>query len=622
MLENFPRNRDSLVVNNIYTVGHSPEDLEILEGYEVKAYVMTPIHKDGNLWGMLAVFQTSEARSWAAVEVSALNQIAAQVGAAMQRIDNLEQVQRQAEELLKSSERERLIAKTVDRIRQAIDLQQVFKITAREIRGFLDVDRVAMYKFDPESNFHRGKIVAEDIRPGFVSILSVTIEDNCFGERHAELYKQGRVLAVADIHQATFPNCYIDMLSEFQVRGNLVVPLFRGEDLWGLFCIHQCSGPREWQEAEIEFTKQIASQLNTAIQQGEYLEQLRQASERLVEAAEREKAAKEQLQQKVIQVLMAVRPALEGDLTVRAPVTDDEVGTIADAYNNTLSSLREIVTQMQEAARQVTRTSEASEAAITLLTTQAQQQSQALSQAKAQVETMVHSTEVVGTNAQQVETAVQQANQIVLAGDAAMDGTVEGILEIRETVAETNQRLKRLSESTQKIAKVVNLISNFTTQTQILALNASIEATRAGEYGRGFAVVADEVRSLARQSAEAATEIEQLVQEIQVGTAEVSTALDTSIQQVAEGTELVTEARENLSAIVEATAEISQIVANITQATQEQTQQFQSVTQTMNQVAAIANKTSEDSVLISSFLKEMLETAQMLQAKSDQFKVN
>jgi methyl-accepting chemotaxis protein PixJ len=218
--------------------------------------------------------------------------------------------------------------------------------------------------------------------------------------------------------------------------------------------------------------------------------------------------------------------------------------------------------------------------------------------------------------------AVQQANQTVREGDAAMNRTVDGILEIRATVAETSKRLKRLSESSQKVSKVVNLISNFTTQTQLLALNAAIEATRAGEYGRGFVVVADEVRSLARQSAEATSEIEQLVQEIQMGTAEVSSVMEKGIQQVAQGTTQVQDARQNLNAIVEATTQISQLVEGITEATQVQTEQFQSVTQTMSEVAAIANKTSEDSIEISTSFKDLLTMAQNLQASADQFKVD
>jgi methyl-accepting chemotaxis protein PixJ len=249
-------------------------------------------------------------------------------------------------------------------------------------------------------------------------------------------------------------------------------------------------------------------------------------------------------------------------------------------------------------------------------------QFESLNQALGEIQAMTETTEAVGESAQQVEVAVQQANHTVQEGDAAMNRTVDGILAIRETVAETSKRIKRLSESSQKVSKVVNLIGNFTTQTQLLALNAAIEATRAGEYGRGFVVVADEVRSLARQSAEATKEIEQLVQEIQRGTAEVSTAMETGIQQVAQGTNLVSDTRQTLTAIVEATGQISQLVESITEATRQQTQQSQSVTKIMTEVAAIANKTSDDSVEISTSLKDLSAMAQNLQVGVEQFKVD
>ena len=375
------------------------------------------------------------------------------------------------------------------------------------------------------------------------------------------------------------------------------------------------------QEFELNALAQIGVQVGAALQQAEYLAQIQDQSEQLTNSAQREKADKEAVQREVMQLLSAVRPALEGDLTVRAPVTNNEVGTIADAYNNTLQSLRRIVTQVQQASRKVAQTSVDRESNIAKLTAQAQQQFMALGQATEHIQTMVNSTEAVGQSAQQVEVAVQTANQTLQAGDAAMNRTVDGILEIRETVAETSKRLKRLSESSQKVSRVVNLISNFTNQTQLLALNAAIEATRAGEYGRGFVVVADEVRSLARQSAEATTEIEQLVQDIQKSTAEVSTAMDKGIQQVAQGTAMVQDTRLTLNAIVDATSQISQLVEGITQATQVQTQEFQSVTTTMTEVAGIANKTSSDAMEISTSFQELLAMAKNLQASADQFKV-
>jgi methyl-accepting chemotaxis protein PixJ len=203
-----------------------------------------------------------------------------------------------------------------------------------------------------------------------------------------------------------------------------------------------------------------------------------------------------------------------------------------------------------------------------------------------------------------------------------MNRTVDGIMAIRESVAEVGRKLKQLGESSQKISRVVNLIGDFATQTQLLSLNAAIEATRAGEYGRGFAVVADEVRSLARQSTGATQEIEKLVAEIQSQTGEVTKVMETAVGQVITGTNLVEETRTSLKAIAAATGQISELVQGITQATLAQLQQSQSVTQTMKDVAAIATHTTEDSLELSASFQQSLETAQQLQAAVDQFKVD
>jgi methyl-accepting chemotaxis protein PixJ len=168
----------------------------------------------------------------------------------------------------------------------------------------------------------------------------------------------------------------------------------------------------------------------------------------------------------------------------------------------------------------------------------------------------------------------------------------------------------------------VNLISNFATQTNVLALNAAIEATRAGEYGKGFAVVADEVRSLSRQSAAATIEIEKLVQEIQAETGEVAMAMETGIQQVLEGTNLVSETRRNLNAIVAATAQISQLLEQITAATQTQMTRSVSVTTSMQQVAEISHNTVAQAQALAEVFQQLLATAKELLTTASQFKVN
>ena len=610
------RNNESFVVNDIYKMGHHHCHIDMLEQFEAKAYVIVPVFAGQKLWGLLAAYQNSGSRHWQESEVSLLNQIGVQFGVALQQAELVVHSQQQAE-------REKILAKIIDRIRQTLDTNTILRTTTQEVRQLLKADRVAVYRFNPDWS---GEFIAESVANGWSRLVGPDIktvwEDTHLQETQGGRYRNNQTFAVNDIYKAGHHHCHIEMLEQFEAKAYVVVPVFTGQKLWGLLAAYQNSGVRHWEELEVNLLNQVAAQMGMALQQAQSLAQLRIQSEQLAKAAAREKAAKEQLQQRVIQLLAAVKPVFSGDLTVRVPITEDEVGTIADAYNNTIQSLRKIVTQVQTATLQVAETSQSSEASIVELSQQAQQQFQKVNKALKQIQVMIGSTQAVATNAQQVETAVQQANQTVRKGDAAMNRTVDGILAIRETVAETGKKIKRLSESSQKISKVVSLISNFTTQTQLLALNASIEATRAGEYGRGFTVVADEVRSLSRQSADATTEIEKLVQEIQAETSAVAAAMDTGIQQVVGGSNLVNETRQQLNAVVAATAQISQLVQGITQATQAQTQQSQLVTQAMSDVAAIANKTSTDSSQIAASFQGLLTTAQQLQANVGQFKVN
>ncbi|MEG4087882.1 PAS domain S-box protein [Microcoleus sp. Pol12B4] len=168
----------------------------------------------------------------------------------------------------------------ISKIRESLDLETIFKITATEVRQLLNADRVAVYRFLPESEGNEGEVVSEDVLPQYSPFLGTRVRDYCFGEQFAAKYTKGYVQAVTDIYKARLSPCHLKILKRFQIRANLVVPLLQGKHLWGLLCIHSCGQPRQWQEDEIEFAKQVGDHLAVAIYQAElHLQTQRQIAE-------------------------------------------------------------------------------------------------------------------------------------------------------------------------------------------------------------------------------------------------------------------------------------------------------------------------------------------------------
>ncbi|OUL18791.1 histidine kinase [Nostoc sp. RF31YmG] len=171
-------------------------------------------------------------------------------------------------------QRQKALFRVITRLREPIDLETIFQATATEVRQLLAVDRVGMFRFYPDSGWNDGEFVSEDVDPAFPSAMEQRIHDHCFGEQFAVHYQQGRIQAVADIHTYGLSDCHIQVLAQFQIRANLVIPLLQGKTLWGLLCINQCRAPREWQPTEIEFATEIASHLAVALQHAELLADL------------------------------------------------------------------------------------------------------------------------------------------------------------------------------------------------------------------------------------------------------------------------------------------------------------------------------------------------------------
>ncbi|OUL18037.1 methyl-accepting chemotaxis protein [Nostoc sp. RF31YmG] len=337
--------------------------------------------------------------------------------------------------------------------------------------------------------------------------------------------------------------------------------------------------------------------------------------------ADEQEEAKENLQRQVIRLLDDVEGAARGDLTVQAEVTADVLGAVADAFNLTIQNLRDIVQQVKVAAKEVTKGATNSETFARALSSDALRQAEELAVTLNSVQVMTDSIQRVAEAAREAETVARDASTIALKGGEAVENTVAGILEIRETVAETTRKVKRLAESSQEISKIVALISQIASRTNLLALNASIEAARAGEAGRGFAIVADEVRQLADKSAKSLKEIEQIVMQIQSETGSVMTAMEEGTQQVIKGTKLAEEAKRSLENIIQVANRIDILVRSITSDTVEQTETSRAVAHVMQSVELTAQETSQEAQRVSGALQNLVGVSRDLIASVERFRV-
>ncbi|HEY9749120.1 MAG TPA: methyl-accepting chemotaxis protein, partial [Allocoleopsis sp.] len=514
--------------------------------------------------------------------------------------------------------RVQLLADITAQIRQSLNLDAILQTTVEAVQKGLETNRVMIYRFDDNWD---GVVIAESVAPGWSETRGIKLVDTCLKDNQGGSYRNGQVRAIADIYDAGLTPCHIKMLERFDVKANLVAPILVNEKLFGLLIAHHCSAARDWEQPEIELFAQLSTQVGIALEQAQLLEQIEQARQQAESTSQEQRQQKESLQMQLIGLLSDVEGASRGDLTVRADVTAGDIGTVADFFNAIIESLRRIVTQVKTTAGQVNTSVGENEHAIRQLAEVALKQAEEIAHTLNSVEQMTASIQAVAVSAHQAADVARQASTTAETGGVAMDKTVRSILSLRETVANTAKKVKRLGESSQQISKVVSLINQIALQTNLLAINASIEAARAGEEGRGFAVVAEEVGELAAQSAAATKDIEQIVENIQLETSEVVQAMELGTTQVVEGTHLVEDAKHSLSQILEVSRHIDQLVRSISDATVSQAQTSQSVTQLMQQLAQASQHTSEASRQVSTSLSQTVTVTQQLQESVDTFKV-
>lgn len=535
-----------------------------------------------------------------------------------EQLEELQQKQKQETEQLRLSTDRLISLKNLAlHLSSSWKSQDIYNLAVQDIRQALKADRTVIYKFDEK---WQGVFLAESLIAGFPCAMGVKIYEPCLAS-YIDKYRQGRVIAIDDIYKAGLSDCYLQQLETFGVKANLIAPIMVGEKLLGLLIAHQCSQPRIWQQSEIDLFEQFARLVGMALERANLLTVTESARVNAEDLFEEQRQQKEQLQAQLMALLQQIEGVIQGDLTVHAQVGSGEIGTIADFFNVIVENLRGIVTQVKDAAANLNHAVAQNSTAMQQLANAAHVQAVEIGNTLDTVAKMRSAIKTVAKNTLVATRMTHNASQVAREGNAAMDETVENILALRDTIDETAQKMKRFKEASQQITRVVGLINQISTQTNLLAINAGIEAAREGEGKQGFAAVAEEVAALATKTVNAASEIETIASNIQHETSVVVNAMELGNIQVDEGTRLLTVAKASLNEIVEACLQIDSSVTSISNATVSQVQASHKVKNAVKEVAQISTMTSDYSQQVLSSLQETFAISQEMQASVEIFKV-
>ena len=335
---------------------------------------------------------------------------------------------------------------------------------------------------------------------------------------------------------------------------------------------------------------------------------VRETNRQLHETAEKN----ERNQTAIMRLLDEIEDLADGDLTVTASVTEDFTGTIADSINYSVDQLRDLVATINLTAGQVAGAVQDTQATAMHLAQASEHQAQQIAEASTAIEQMAQSIDQVSANAAESSAVAERSVEIANKGNEVVHNTIHGMDNIREQIQDTAKRIKRLGESSQEIGDIVSLIDDIADQTNILALNAAIQASMAGDAGRGFAVVADEVQRLAERSSAATRQIETLVRAIQTDTNEAVISMEQTTTEVVRGARLAQDAGVALEEIEGVSKTLAALIQSISNAAQQQTSSAGQISLTMNVIQQITTQTSSGSTATAESIGNLAKMASQL----------
>ena len=544
--------------SNIYEAGMTKCYIEQLEQLEVKANLVTPIVNEGKLFGLLVAHQCSDFRAWQQPEIRWVTQIATQVGFALDNAKLLVEAKQLKQQVKDESKWTEYFTDAVRYIRESLKTEDILKTSVKEVRRILECDRVVVYSMNSDD---RGEIVAESVAPGWTRAKGKVIKDPCFEARYLDKYRNGRVRAWNNIYEAGMTKCYIEQLEQLEVKANLVTPIINEGQLFGLLVAHQCEHTRHWQQAEIRWISQIATQVGFALDNAKLLERLTESTQANSKISEQQNEQTEALKDRVVEIL-----------------ADN-----GSAYQT--------------------------------LSQSAMQQSETTINVLHQIQKVADSFNGIALNVQQIKFQEQQNDLALQDTKDSLELAVGHISEIQRTIQNASVGFNNVGSSTRSLFEAVNTIREVSKQIvqQAMNLNRAVNRGQMDANSQNSLMdLSDNVFSSMQQLYEASAKIEPLFNNIQTEIREKTIVLDSGIQQSLDGVGKFQSACQKLERVVTLHNKMNILIKNISQAVENQTQSSLFAKDSVKEVASIAERISAQSMNITQSFNQLVVLVQKL----------
>ena len=552
------RNGRVRVWSNIYEAKMTPCYIEQLEQLEVKANLVTPIINEDKLFGLLVAHQCSDFRQWQQPEIRWVTQIATQVGFALDNAKLLAEAKHLKQQVRDESKWTEYFTNATQHIRESLKTKDILKTSVKEVRRILKCDRVIVYSMNADE---RGEIVAESVAPGWTRAKGKVIKDPCFEAKYLDKYRNGRVRAWGNIYEAGMTKCYIEQLEQLEVKANLVTPIINEGKLSGLLVAHQCSDTREWQQAEIRWIAQVATQVGFALNNAKLLEKLQESTQTNSQVLDRQREQTEALKDRVVEIL-------------------------ADNGNagRTLS---------EEAMRQL-------ETTIDVLH---------------QIQKVADSFNGIASNLQQIKFQEQQNNLAVRDTQESLGYAVNSISNIQRTVQNAAVGFDNVGHSSKKLLETVNTIRDLSKQIVQQSMNMTRAVNRSqidGNNQNSVMDISDTIFSLMQQLYEASAKVDPLFANIQTEVREKTITLDSETQQLINGVGELQSVRQKLDRVVTLRNKMNSLIDRISQLLDSQTQSSTFAKDSVQEAAIIAERISTQSMTVTQSFNQLVVLVQKL----------